>query len=348
MTDTSEVIFENRGCLGIITLNKPQALNALSLSMVKAMGPQLDAWADDDAVSAVLIRGAGDRAFCAGGDIRDFYLKQGSDFGPNYYGAEYTLNVALFNYPKPYIALMDGVVMGGGVGVSVHGSHRVVTERTLFAMPETGIGLFPDIGAGWFLPRMPGEIGMYLGLTGHRLRAADCLYVGIGDVFIPSGKLDAIIDALAGAAADRDGISQLLAGFAGEAGPETLSDNRAAIDRCFSAASVDEILERLTAEDSDWGRETADIIGVKSPTSLKVTFRQLRIGAALTRFEDEMAMEYRIAVRCYRGHDLFEGIRAVVIDKDGAPHWQPADLAGVSDADVDEYFAPAAGEPDFG
>jgi enoyl-CoA hydratase len=348
MTDTSEIIFENLGCLGLITLNKPKALNALSLAMVEAMGPQLHAWAGDDAIAAVVIQGVGDRAFCAGGDIRDFYHKQGTDFGPTYYGAEYALNVDLFNYPKPFIALMDGVVMGGGAGVSVHGSHRVVTERTLFAMPETGIGLFPDIGASWFLPRCPGEIGMYLGLTGHRLRAADCLYAGLGDVFIPSEHLEAVIDALAGAAADRDGISKLLGSFEGDAGPDTLSAHRDAIDRCFSGASVDEILEHLTAEDSDWGRETAETIGVKSPTSLKVTYRQLRIGTALKRFEDAMAMEYRIAVRCYRGHDLFEGIRAVVIDKDGAPNWLPADLAGVSEADVDEYFASAAGEPDFG
>jgi len=348
MSDTSEVILEERGRLGVITLNKPQALNALSLAMIEAMEPQLHAWAADDAIAAVVIQGAGDRAFCAGGDIRELYDKRGSDFGPTYYRAEYTQNVTIFNYPKPYIALMDGVVMGGGVGVAIHGSHRVVTERTLFAMPETGIGLFPDIGASWFLPRCPGEIGMYLGLTGYRMRAADCLYAGIGDVYIASESLDAVIGALAGAGPDRHGVSELLADFAGEAGGDKLSDHREAIGRCFSAASVDEILARLAAEDSDWGRETAGIIGAKSPTSLKVSFRQLRIGPTLKRFEDAMAMEYRIADRCFRGHDLFEGIRAVVIDKDGAPNWAPADLAGVSDADVDEYFAPVAGEPDFG
>jgi enoyl-CoA hydratase len=348
MPDTSEVILEQRGSLGLITLNKPQALNALSLAMIDAMEPQLHAWAADDAISAVVIQGAGDRAFCAGGDIRDLYDKRGTDFGPAYYRAEYTQNVTIFNYPKPYIALMDGVVMGGGVGVAIHGSHRVVTERTMFAMPETGIGLFPDIGASWFLPRCPGELGMYLGLTGYRMRAADCLYAGIGDVYIPSENLEAVLDALANTGPDRDVISAVLSQYSAEPGPNKLSEHLPAINRCFSATTVEAILARLAAEGSAWANETAEIIDTKSPTSLKVTFRQLRTGPTLTRFEDVMAMEYRIADRCFRGHDLFEGIRAVVIDKDGAPNWQPSDLAGVGETDIDEYFAPVAGEPDFG
>lgn len=348
MSDDSEVLFEKRGSLGLITLNKPKALNALSLSMVQALEPQLQAWAADDSIAAVIIRGAGERAFCAGGDIRDFYNNRGTDFGPTYYGAEYAHNVSIFNFPKPYIALMDGVVMGGGVGVSIHGSHRVATERTLFAMPETGIGLFPDIGASWFLPRCPGEIGMYLGLTGYRMRAADCLYAGLADVHIPADDLDAVVEALTGNNSTREAVSTLLQGFAEDPGPATLPTHREAIDRCFAGTSVDDILDRLKAEASDWARETVATIASKSPTSLKVTYRQLRIGASLSRIEDVMAMEYRIANRCYRGHDLFEGIRAVVIDKDGAPKWEPAELSAVSEADVDEYFAPVAGEPDFG
>ena len=348
MSDTAEVILEERGRLGVITLNKPQALNALSLAMIEAMEPQLHAWAADDAISAVVIQGAGDRAFCAGGDIRDLYGKRGTDYGATYYRAEYTQNVTIFNYPKPYIALMDGVVMGGGVGVSIHGSHRVVTERTLFAMPETGIGLFPDIGASWFLPRCPGEIGMYLGLTGYRMRAADCLYAGIGDVYVPSENLEAAIGALANTPPEADVISAVLSQFSADPGPNKLAEHRAAIDRCFSATTVEAILARLAGEGTVWATETAETIATKSPTSLKVSFRQLRTGPALERFEDAMQMEYRMADRCYRGHDLFEGIRAVVIDKDGAPNWVPPDLAGVSENDVDEYFAPAAGEPDFG
>ncbi|MDH3738679.1 MAG: enoyl-CoA hydratase/isomerase family protein [Alphaproteobacteria bacterium] len=348
MSDSSEVIFERRGSLGIITLNKPQALNALSLTMVEAMEPQLHVWAGDDAVAAVLIQGAGDRAFCAGGDIRDLYDKRGTDYGPTYYSAEYTQNVTIFNYPKPYIALMDGVVMGGGVGVSIHGSHRVVTERTLFAMPETGIGLFPDIGASWFLPRCPGETGMFLGLTGYRMRAADCLYAGIGDVYIPSENIDAVIDALAHTPPDSAVISAVLAQFSVDPGPNKIAALQPEINRCFSATSVEAILARLAAEGSAWANETAETIATKSPTSLKVSFRQLRTGPTLERFEDAMTMEYRIADHFFRGHDLFEGIRAVVIDKDGAPNWNPPDLAGVNENDVDEYFEPVAGEPDFG
>ena len=348
MPDTSEVIFEHRGSLGLITLNKPQALNALSLTMVEAIEPQLHAWAGDGAISAVVIQGAGDRAFCAGGDIRDLYDKRGTDYGPTYYTAEYTQNVTLFNYPKPYIALMDGVVMGGGVGISIHGSHRVVTERTMFAMPETGIGLFPDIGASWFLPRCPGELGMYLGLTGYRMRAADCLYAGIGDVYIPSENIEAVIDALTNTAPDAEIISAVLAQFSADPGPNKIATHQPEINRCFSATSVEAIIARLAAEGSVWANETTETIGTKSPTSLKVTFRQLRTAAALQRFEDAMQMEYRMADRFFRGHDLFEGIRAVVIDKDGAPNWKPPDLAGVGETDVDEYFVPAAGEPDFG
>jgi len=348
MSDTAEIILEERGSLGVITLNKPQALNALSLAMIAVIEPQLHAWASDDNIAAVVIKGAGDRVFCAGGDIQDLYEKRGNNYGAIYFTAEYSLNVTIFNYPKPYIALMDGVVMGGGVGISVHGSHRVVTERTLFAMPETGIGLFPDIGASWFLPRCPGEIGMYLGLTGYRMRAADCLYAGIGDVHIPSDNLDAVIDALVNMPPDADMISAVLSQFSADSGPNKLAEYRSAIDRCFSATSVEEILTRLAAEGSVWADGTAGVIDTKSPTSLKVSFRQLRIGPTLERFEDVMAMEFRIGDRCYHGNDLFEGIRAVVIDKDGAPNWQPPDLAGVSETDVDEYFVPVDGEPNFG
>ena len=349
MNDEPEVLLEQRGRIGLITLNKPRALNALSLTMIYAIAPQLQAWATDDTVDAVVIQGAGEKAFCAGGDIRDLYEGRGTDFGPTYYAAEYELNVAIHTYPKPYIALMDGVTMGGGVGMSVHGSHRIVTDRILFAMPETGIGLFPDVGASWFLNCCPGELGMYLGLTGHRLRAADCLYAGIGDAYVPADGLDALLDALAGAASlDGNGVDEIIRAHAADAGPAPLAEHREAIDRCFAGDSVEDILDRLATEDSDWARErTAGLEGM-SPTSLKVTYRQLRLGARIEAIAEIMQMEYRIADRCFRGHDLFEGIRAVVIDKDGAPVWSPAELDAVSAADVDEYFAPVAGEPSFG
>ncbi len=349
MNDEPEVLLEQRGRIGLITLNKPRALNALSLGMIHAIEPQLKAWATDDGVDAVVIQGAGEKAFCAGGDIRDLYEGRGTDFGPTYYAAEYQLNVLIHTYPKPYIALMDGVTMGGGVGMSVHGSHRVVSDRVLFAMPETGIGLFPDIGASWFLPCCPGEIGMYLGLTGHRLRAADTLYAGIGDVHVPAARNDDLIAALAGATAlDGDRVAAILRDFAVDPGEAPLAAHRAAIDRCFAGDSVEDIHSRLAAEDNDWARDQIATLATKSPTAMKVTHRQLRLGARIESIADIMAMEYRIADRCFRGHDLFEGIRAVVIDKDGAPKWNPTTLDAVSDGDVDEYFEPAAGEPSFG
>lgn len=349
MNDEPEVLLEQRGRIGLITLNKPKALNALSLAMIHAIEPQLQSWATDDGVDAVVIQGAGEKAFCAGGNIRDLYEGRGTDFGPIYYAAEYKLNVLIHTYPKPYIALMDGVTMGGGVGMSVHGSHRVVSDRILFAMPETGIGLFPDIGASWFLPCCPGEIGMYLGLTGHRLRAADTLYAGIGDVHVPAEKLDALLDAFAAATAlDGDGVAAILRDFAVDPGEAPLAEHRDAIDRCFAGDSVEDILTRLAAEDSDWARAQIETIAGKSPTALKVTYRQLREGARIESIADIMTMEYRLADRSFRGHDLFEGIRAVVIDKDGAPKWNPTTLDAVSEADVDEYFQPVAGEPDFG
>ena len=349
MNDEPEVLLETRGRIGLITLNKPRALNALSLTMIHAIKPRLAEWATDDTVDAVLIQGAGEKAFCAGGDIRDLYEGRGTDYGPTYYAAEYAQNVAIHTYPKPYIALMDGVTMGGGVGMSIHGSHRIVTDRTLFAMPETGIGLFPDVGASWFLNCCPGELGMYLGLTGHRMRAVDCLYAGIGDAYVPADGLEALLDAFADAATlDGNGVDEIVRAHATDPGFAPLAEHRDAIDRCFSGDSVAEILTRLAAEDSDWARAQIAVLETKSPTSLEVTHRQLRLGARIEGFGEIMQMEYRIADRCFRGHDLFEGIRAVVIDKDGAPRWSPADLDAVSTADVDEYFEPVAGEPDFG
>ncbi|HCP00156.1 MAG TPA: enoyl-CoA hydratase/isomerase family protein [Rhodospirillaceae bacterium] len=349
MNDEPEVLFQRRGRIGLIILNKPQALNALSLGMIQAIEPQLRYWADDDGVDAVVIQGAGEKAFCAGGNIRDLYKGRGTDFGPSYYAAEYHLNVLIHTYPKPYVALMDGITMGGGVGMSVHGSHRIVTDRTLFAMPETGIGLFPDVGASWLLGCCPGEIGMYLGLTGHRMRAADCLYAGIGDMYVPVDGLAALVDALSIATVlDGDTVGAIVREHAGDPGEMLLADHRDAIDRCFAGDSVEEILARLAAEDGDWAREQIGSLSGKSPTSLKVTHEQLRRGTLIESFADIMAMEYRIADRCFRGHDLFEGIRAVVIDKDGAPKWNPATLDAVSPANVAKYFEPAEGEPNFG
>jgi enoyl-CoA hydratase len=340
----AELLFERRGTLALVTLNRPRTLNALTFSMFRGLAARVAAWAVDPEVAAVVIVGVGERAFCAGGDVIEVYDSARGDrtLAAELFRVEYRLNRDLFRYPKPYIALIDGIVMGGGVGVSVHGSHRVVTERTLFAMPETAIGLFPDVGSSYVLPRLPGELGLYLGLTGARLVAADCLYAGIATHYVESARLPALVDALA--AADWSGdaravASDVIAAFASAPGDPPLAARRAAIDRCFSGGSVEAILAALEAEGSAWAEATRAALETCSPTSLKVTLRQLRAGAALD-FEAAMTMEYRLSQACVAGHDFREGIRAAIVDKDRAPRWRPASLAEVSEAMVDAHFAP--------
>lgn len=337
MSEAPEILFEKRGAVGLITLNRAKALNALTHAMCVSMKAQLAAWAVDAAVNCVIVQGDGERAFCAGGDIRTLYDsgKAGTPYAVEFYRDEYLLNAAVKHYPKPYIALLRGFVMGGGVGVSVHGSHRVADETMLFAMPETGIGLFPDVGGSFFLPRLPGELGMYLGLTGARLKTTDALYVGVATHFVPAIRREALIDALA------DGMesAEALRAMSERAEGAPIAMQRPAIDRIFSGISVEQIVAALDAEGSDWTRDTAKTIHGKSPTATKLAFRQLRNGKSLD-FDDCMRMEFRMVNRVISGHDFYEGVRATIIDKDGAPRWQPARLADVSDADIDAYFAP--------
>ncbi|MFL2654445.1 MAG: enoyl-CoA hydratase/isomerase family protein [Alphaproteobacteria bacterium] len=347
MNDNTEVIFDHKGSIGLITLNRPKALNALSLSMVKMIHAQLLNWERDNKIVAVVIQGAGDKTFCAGGDIRVLYNKRGTDYGQIYYTNEYLLNVTIFNFSKPFIALMDGVVMGGGAGVSVHGSHRIVTERTLFAMPETSIGLFPDVGASWFLLKCPGEIGMYLGLIGARLSAADCLYAKIADYYMKSDSLDLLINELSAISNQPGHIDDVICKYTDKVGLNNLSEKKETIDRCFSAESIEKIIENLKSEDDIWSKETIDSLNKMSPTSLKITFRQLRKARTIEAFENVVAMEYRMANRCFNGHDLFEGIRAVVVDKDRTPKWSPSKVDDISEEDIDEYFTQKSDEPDF-
>lgn len=337
---TSELLIERRGDAGLVTLNRPRALNALTREMCLALHGQLALWARDDAVKLVVIAGAGDRAFCAGGDVRALYddRQAGGRERFDFYRDEYRLNAAIKRFPKPYVALMDGIVMGGGVGVSIHGSHRVATERTVFAMPETGIGLFPDVGGTFFLPRLPGRIGTFLGLTGHRLQAADCRYAGIADVEIRSARLPDLVEALC-KATDAGGVSATLAAFAEPVPESWLAGIRDEIDRSFAEESVEAILAALDRSDTPFGRKTAVALRSKSPTSLEVTLRQLREGARLG-FEDCMRLEYRLACRFMRGHDFFEGVRAVVIDKDNRPRWRPETLEAVTADQVAAFFAP--------
>jgi len=337
MSDEPHVLFEKRGAAGLITLNRPKALNALTHGMCLHMTMQLRAWSSDDDVKVVVVQGSGDRAFCAGGDIRSLY-ESGQNKTPyalNFYRDEYVLNALIKHYPKPYVALINGIVMGGGVGVSVHGSHRIANETTTFAMPETGIGLFPDVGGSYFLPRMDGQIGMYLALTGARLKTVDTLYSGVATHFVPMKDWPALIADLAAGG----GVDHVVNRKSDDLPSGFLADHRASIDRIFAHNSVEEILTALDADHTDWSRDTAKTIRAKSPTATKLAFRQVREGTKLD-FDDCMKMEWRMVNRVVAGHDFYEGVRATIIDKDGAPKWTPAALSDVSDTDIDAYFAP--------
>ena len=338
---TDEVIFERRGAAGLITLNRPKALNALTREMCIAMREQLDNWAGEDAIKTVVIRSPNERAFCAGGDIRALYEagRAGGPAATAFYRDEYRLNAAIKHFPKPYVALLHGIVMGGGVGISIHGSHRVMDQTVTFAMPETGIGLFPDVGGSYFLSRVPGELGMYLALTGERLKTPDCVYAGIATHFVPQNLTEELLSALEGG----ENPDLVLGSFAESAGSAPLSDVRESIDRIFSERSVDGVVAALDAEATEWTAATAATLRRKSPTSLKVTFRQVREGARLS-FNDCLRMEFRMVTHMMAGRDFYEGVRALIIDKDNAPQWQPPELAKVSDADVDAYFAPVPDE----
>jgi enoyl-CoA hydratase len=343
-----EIQVVRRGDLVVVTLNRPRALNALTMAMCRVLDDGLRAWQADPEVGAVLIKGTGDRAFCAGGDIRSLHgvlTTQGVDEALRFYAIEYPMNARLHHFTKPWIALLDGIAMGGGVGVSVHGSHRIVTERTLFAMPETGIGLFPDVGATYMLPRLPGALGRYLGLTGARLGAADCLHAGIGTGHVAADRLDALEDALAAADLRGDAfakVNAVLARLESDPGPAPIADLRDRIDRCFGRESLAAVRDALVDETSGWGAAQCEELATKSPTSLAVTFRQLCQGATLD-FNSAMRLEYRLVHRFMAGHDFREGVRALLIDKDRQPKWRPERLTDVTEAMVDGYFAPLPG-----
>jgi enoyl-CoA hydratase len=339
-----EILFDRRGTAGLVILNRPQALNAVTLGMVRLMMQKLTEWASDRAVSRVIVMAAGGRAFSAGGDIRALY-KQGmarrySEM-LDFYGEEYVLNRLIKHYPKPYVALIDGIVMGGGVGLSVHGSHRVAGDRFSFAMPEVGIGFFPDVGATWFLPRMPGELGTYCALTGERFNAADAVYSTVATHRVASARFAELLDALCGAAP----VDAILASFAEPAAEAPLAGRRQAIDRLFRGTQIEAILSALGAEASASGPEasfaqaSAATMRGKSPISLKLALAQVRAGGSLS-FDACMQTEFRLVSRVIEGHDFYEGVRAVIVDKDNAPRWQPAALTDVSDDTIAAHFAP--------
>lgn len=338
-TAGAEVLCERQEAAGLITLQRPQALNAITLGMVRRIREALDAWEREPAVTRIVIAAAGGRAFCAGGDIRHLYdLGQAGRHQEAlaFWREEYALNVRIKRYAKPYVALIDGIVMGGGVGVSLHGTHRVAGDRYQFAMPEVGIGFFPDVGATYALPRLPGETGTYLALTGERVRAADALALGLATHRTASRDFDGLRRALVAG----EPVDDALARFRGEPEPPVIAGERPVLDRCFAALSVGEVLgclEEAATQGSEFARGAAAIIRQKSPTSLAIALEQMRCGRALS-FEEAMKVEFRIVSRVIAGHDFYEGVRATIIDKDGAPQWRPDRIEEVGAKDVHRYF----------
>ncbi|NWQ77525.1 HIBCH protein, partial [Columbina picui] len=344
---TAEVLLEKRGGAGVITLNRPKALNALNLSMIQQIYPQIKAWEQDPETYLIIIKGTGGKAFCAGGDIKAITDagKVRGKLAEDFFRAEYSLNNAIGTCKKPYVALIDGITMGGGVGVSVHGHFRVATEKTIFAMPETAIGLFPDVGGGYFLPRLSGKMGYFLALTGFRLKGRDVLKAGIATHFVDCEKLPALEkDLIALKSPSTENIADLLSSYHVKSKVDqekafVLDEHMEKINSIFSANSVEEIFKKLKQDGSPFAIKQLETLNKMSPTSLKITLRQIREGASMS-LQDVLRMEYRLSQACMKGHDFYEGVRAVLIDKDQAPRWRPAALEEVSDEFVDNYFKP--------
>jgi enoyl-CoA hydratase len=336
-----DVLVRARGALRRLTLNRPKALNAVTLGMSITMTEMMRAWASDPAAGVVMLDGAGERGFCAGGDIRAIYdaAKSGDPLPQKFWATEYRLNVMIARSRKPVVALMDGVVMGGGIGLAGHAAHRVVTERSMVAMPEVGIGFFPDIGASFPLARAPGLTGTYLALTGERMNAADAIYAGLADIHIPSAKLADIPDTLADCRTAAE-VRMRLAALSTAPAPGKLEAARDWIDACFSADTVEEIFARLNASKAEAAQAALATMKKASPTSLKITLRNMRDAAKFERVEECFVQDYRIALACVSGHDMIEGIRATIVDKDRNPAWQPDTLEKVTPEIVARHFAP--------
>jgi enoyl-CoA hydratase/carnithine racemase len=334
MQDEQSVIARRDGRVGRIVLNRPKALNALDLAMIRACTRALATWHDDPHVHAVVIEGAGDRAFCAGGDVRalrQYELDGEHHKAETFFREEYELNLMIARYPKPYVALIDGICMGGGIGVSVHAPYRVATEHAAFAMPETAIGFFPDIGATFFLPRLPGRLGTYLGLTGTRMEGADAVHAGLATHFAPRADLPALSRALA-----EDGLGAL-GHHTVTPPPFSLAPHRAAIDRCFGAGGVAEIVQRLEVCGGAWAIKAAAALRAVSPSALCWTLEALRRGADMTLPQCQGA-ELALTRTTMRHPDFAEGVRAMVVDKDRAPRWQPARIEDVAPASIAAMF----------
>ncbi|XP_056294064.1 3-hydroxyisobutyryl-CoA hydrolase, mitochondrial isoform X1 [Pseudoliparis swirei] len=348
-----EVLLERVGSAGVITINRPKALNALNLAMVRQIYPQLKKWDNDNETAIVIIKGAGGKAFCAGGDIIAVTEsgKVGDPLAEDFFREEYILNNAIGECRKPYIALIEGITMGGGVGLSVHGRFRVATEKTLFAMPETAIGLFPDVGGGFFLPRLRGKLGLFLALTGFRLKGRDVQRAGVATHFVEREKIPELERELLGLTSpSAEDVSRLLDSYQQQSAldadkPFVLERHMSDIDRLFSSSSVEGIVKDLQADGSEFARKQAEMLSRMSPTSLKITHQQLEAGATLS-LREVLVMEYRLSQACMRGRDFYEGVRAVLVDKDQSPKWSPPTLEEVTQQSVDQCFS-SLGEKDL-
>jgi enoyl-CoA hydratase len=335
-----EIVVRREGRAGRITLSRPKALNALTYKMVLAIWDALNAWANDPGIDLVLLDGAGDRALCAGGDIRSLYDSrlQGPGFARKFWADEYRLNAFIKRYPKPYVAIQDGIVMGGGIGISSHGSHRIVTERSHLAMPETAIGLIPDVGGTWVLGHAPGEAGLYLGLTGDALKAADAIHIGFADTYVPSSALADLKAALCDPQAGS--VDSVIARFKQDPGTGTVAGLAPQIAEGFSAPTVEGILAALARLPGDWAEKTRTTLLGKSPKALKLTLAAVRQARGLGTLEDALNVEYRLVCRLFEDGEFPEGVRALIVDKDRTPKWNPPTLEGVSDTVVQSYLAP--------
>ena len=339
-----DVLVRSYGALRRITLNRPKALNAITLDMAVAMTSLLRDWASDPAVGTVLLDGAGERGFCAGGDIRALYdaakkgsVMSGDSLPARFWATEYKLNVLIARYPKPLVVVMDGLVMGGGVGLSAHAGFRVVTDRSAIAMPEVQIGFFPDVGASYLLSRAPGYVGTYLALTGHRIGAADAIYCNLADGHIAAGRLSALPAALADCRSSHE-VRARLGDLAVAPAPARLPGERRWIDPCYGAAEVEQTFARLQGSSDENARAALEAMRKASPTSLKVALRNLRSAATFNRVEESFQQDYRIALACVAAHDFIEGIRATIVDKDRNPRWEPDNIESVTPALVDRHF----------
>ncbi len=341
--ESDEVLTRVEGGIGLITLNRPKAINSLNQAMVDALRTLLAQWADDDAVRAVVLSGAGERGLCAGGDVVAVYdsaRKDGVE-ARRFWRDEYLMNAQIGRFPKPYVSLMDGIVMGGGVGVSAHGSVRVVTETSKIAMPEVGIGFVPDVGGAYLLSRAPGALGLHAALTGAPFSGADAIAMGFADHYVPHGDLEAFTRTVVA-----DGPETAVSRHAVEPPPSELVAQRDWIDECYAGQSAEDILAALRGH-SAAAQDAANLIATRSPIAVSVALAAVRRAGKLETLEDVLVQDYRVSSASARSHDLVEGIRAQIIDKDRNPKWSPASLAEVSRADVDAYFAPVDDDLSF-